>query len=135
MSSTAVESKKSFLCCPAPFGNCCGGQKSRKTSPPINDVKNDVGKNQNNDDKKDDATTNGDKVDKKNPFLDEVENEENGKKEESKNDESAKLPTARPRKAVTPMASPAKVGFLVSFLVICLSRKFFLTNKLSVVLQ
>ena len=90
MSSSAVESKKSFLCCPAPFGACCGGQKSRKTSPPINDVKNDV-KNQNNDDKKDELKTNGENADPKNPFLtDNVENEEIQKNGDDKDTDKGK---------------------------------------------
>jgi len=87
-SSAQVEPpKKSFLCCPAPFGNCCGGSKSRKTSPPsnVNDVKNDDKSptRQNDvtngtDDKKRDITSNGGgSDDKKNPFLSDADTSDN----------------------------------------------------------
>jgi len=63
--------------CSAPFGNCCGGQKSRKAAQPIKkDVKNDAVNDAKNDvidgPKNGDVTTNGDdhRDDKKNPFLD-----------------------------------------------------------------
>jgi hypothetical protein len=116
MSSSAVQPKKKFLCCPAPFGSCCGGSKSRKTAPPAADAKNDVkndAKNGVNGDAAD--AKNGDDVsaidDAKNPFLsDEADSL-------AKADNVTKDALPRPRKAMTPMASPAKVGFLVSFLV------------------
>ena len=115
MTSTAVESKKSFICCPAPFGNCCGGQKSRKTSPPINDIKND--NDLNNEDINRDVKSNGGGIDDKtNPFLSDDDNDSTSKPKDDV-DMSTKQPVAAPRKAVTPNASPAKIGFLVSFLV------------------
>lgn len=126
-SSAQVEPpKKSFLCCPAPFGNCCGGSKSRKTSPPsnVNDVKNDDKSpaRQNDvtngtDDKKRDITSNGGgSDDKKNPFLSDADTSDN-ETSKPKSGGVTKPRPVTPRKAGTPMASPAKVGFLVSFLV------------------
>ena len=127
-SSAQVEpTKKSFLCCPAPFGNCCGGSKSRKTSPPnnVNDVKNDDKSparpndvtDGTRDDKKRDVTSNGGgSDDKKNPFLSDAETSDNETSKPKSSDVTKPRPVT-PRKAGTPMASPAKVGFLVSFLV------------------
>ena len=103
----------------APFGNCCGGQKSRKASQPVkNDIKADAKNDATDAAKNGDITTNGDDhKDKKNPFL--MDDIDNDKKldDDAAAEKAKKEPPVRPRKAMTPMASPAKVGFLVSFLV------------------
>ena len=93
MSSSTGEPKKSFLCCPAPFGNCCGGPKNKQKNGPATNPKN-VEKNPTPNDKSPttndtkeidkncDVTSNGaggDDDTKKNPFLSDTQNENDTK--------------------------------------------------------
>ena len=88
MSSTTGEPKKSFLCCPAPFANCCGGPKNKpkpatcpKNGPEKSPTNNAKSPTTNEIDKKCDVKSNGaaDDDPTKNPFLDDTENEDDPK--------------------------------------------------------
>ena len=88
MSSTTGEPKKSFLCCPAPFANCCGGPKTKpkpatcpKNGPEKSPTNNAKSPTTNEIDKKCDVKSNGaaDDDPTKNPFLDDTENEDDPK--------------------------------------------------------